>query len=100
MYKIAAIGDFEETAYFGAIGAKTFFPKSQKEAARLMKGLKEEEYAIIFVSDKYFVAAPRNDKTILPAVVPIPDKSGESAGDRQMSEYIKRAVGSDMNFDK
>lgn len=100
MYRIAAVGDFEDTAYFGAIGAKAFFPKSQKEAARLMKGLMQEEYAIIFVSDKYFAAAPRNDKAILPAIVPIPDKSGESTGDKQMSEYIKRAVGSDIDFDK
>lgn len=96
MYKIAAVGDFEETAYFGIIGAETFFPKSQKDAKRIIKELTNENYAIIFVSDRYLREID-NTKACLPAIVSLPDKSGENAGRAALGEYIKRAAGSDIN---
>lgn len=96
MYKIAAVGDFDETAYFGVIGAETFFPKSQKDAKRILEELLLESYAIIFVSDCY-AAGLDNGKSTLPAIVALPDKSGENAGKKALGEYIKRAAGSDIN---
>ena len=96
MYKIAAIGDFDETSYFGVIGAETFFPKSQKDAKRIINRLTNDNYAIIFVSDRYLQEID-NTKTALPAIVALPDKSGKNAGKKALGEYIKRAAGSDIN---
>lgn len=96
MYKIAAVGDFDETAYFGVIGAETFFPKSRKDAKGILERLMKENYAIIFVSDRYLMGID-NTKAALPAIVALPDKSGENTGEKALREYIKRAAGSDIN---
>ena len=96
MYKIAAVGDFEEIAHFGIIGAETFFPKTKKDAARIIERLFKEEYAVIFVSDEY-AADIENASTPLPAIVPLPGNSGDNVGEKLLRGYIKRAAGSDID---
>ncbi len=94
MYKFAAIGDFENTAYFGAIGAETFFPESKEEAQAIIKRLSQSGYAVIFVNEKYYEDSYQSAD--LTAVIPLPSGEGSSS---RISTYVKRAVGSDMNFD-
>lgn len=97
MYKIAAIGDFESIAYFGAIGVDTFFPDSKKEADKLIKKLAKNEYAVIFVAEKYYGNVCFENE-FLPAVVPL--VSGEeNFGSERLSKFVRRAIGSDMIFD-
>ena len=97
MYKVAAVGDFERIAYFGAIGMETFFTDSKREAGKLIKKLGKNGYAIIFVTEEFYEnGAYQND--FLPAVLPIGSGKSETGEDR-LSEYVKRAIGSDMIFD-
>ncbi len=95
MYKVAAIGDFESIAYFGAIGVETFFPASHKEADKLIKKLSLNGYAIILVTEKYY-GNIRFENELLPAVVPLPGKD-MSQKDR-LDAFVKRAIGTDMIF--
>lgn len=94
MYKFAAIGDFENTAYFGAIGAETFFPESKEDAQAIIKRLSQSGYAVIFVNEKYYEDSYGSD--VLTAVIPLPSGKGSNT---RISTYVKRAIGSDMNFD-
>lgn len=96
MYKFATVGDFEITAYFGAIGAETFFPKSQEDARTIIKRLIKGDYAVIFVSERYYENGFETD--FLPAVIPITSEKSDFAIER-ISAYVKRAIGQDMNFD-
>lgn len=96
MYRFAAVGDFENTAYFGAIGAETFYPQSAEEASGLIGRLAKGNYAVIFVSEKYYTSG--FDDFFLPAVIPLPEKGSSFAEDR-ISAYVKKAIGSDMIFD-
>lgn len=101
MYKIAAIGDFENTAYFGAIGAEVFCPTSQKDAARLVRRLKDGGHAVIFISEKYYSGelAEICRDSLIPALIPLP-LAAENAGAarKNLSELVKQAVGSDIIF--
>lgn len=71
MYKTAAIGDFEEIGHFALIGAETFFPKSEKDAEKIMERLYKEEYAAVFLSEKYAGCKKESEK-VLPAIMVIP----------------------------
>lgn len=73
MYKIAAVGDFYEVAHFAAIGAKTFFPKTEKDCRRILTELSNGEYAIIFVSGRYGHCIKKSEKA-LPAMVKIENR--------------------------
>ena len=95
MYKVAAVGDFESIAYFGAIGVETFFPASHEEADRLIKKLSENGYAIILVTEKYY-GNIRFENESLPAVVPLPEK--DISGNKRLDIFVKRAIGTDMMF--
>ena len=97
MYRIAVIGNFEDIAYFGAIGVETFFPKSRKEAEKLIKKLSKSGYAVIFVTEEYYPEGIFENE-FLPAVVPIGSGKLGIATDR-LGEYVSRAIGSDMIFD-
>ncbi len=101
MYKIAAIGDFENTAYFGAIGAEVFCPQSQKDAVRLVHRLKDGGHAVIFISEKYYtkeIAEVCRDD-IIPAVIPLPlAANSENKARKNLSSLVKQAVGSDIIF--
>ncbi len=97
MYKVAAVGRFESIAYFGAIGVETFFEDTASGSERLIKRLAKNGYAVIFVDEEYY-----NDKNFenesLPAVLPLPAAKNDRSEER-ISEYVKRAIGSDMIFE-
>lgn len=97
MYRIAVIGEFEDIAYFGTIGVETFFSNSRKEAEKLIKRLSKNGYAVIFVTEEYY-SAGIFESELLPAVVPL-DSGNSSIGADRLSEYVRRAIGSDMIFD-
>lgn len=73
MYKIAAVGDFYEVAHFAAIGAKTFFPKTESDCKRILEELSNGEYAIVFVSGRYD-GCIKNNENVLPAIVKIENR--------------------------
>ncbi len=99
MYKVAALGDFESTAYFGCIGAETFFVKSKAEAEETIKRLTASGYAVIFVSERYLGDFAQYENSMLPAVIPLPCIGSEaSVGVGLLKKYVKRAVGSDIIF--
>ena len=101
MYKIAAIGDFENTAYFGAMGAEVFCPASSKDALRLVRKLKDGGHSIIFISEKYYSReiADLCKDSLIPAVIPLPLASQSKGCARaNLSSLVKQAVGSDIIF--
>ncbi|MDD6214748.1 MAG: V-type ATP synthase subunit F [Firmicutes bacterium] len=104
MYKVGIIGDFENVAYFGAIGMETFSPKAPEDTSKIIERLAKNDFAVIFVSEKYYSAAEKAVQTYadatLPAIVPLPC-GGISQGiaREQMKQFVERAVGSDIIFD-
>lgn len=104
MYKVGIIGDFENVAYFGAIGMETFSPKAPEDTSKIIERLAKNDFAVIFVSEKYYGAAEKAVKkyaeTALPAIIPLPcGGSPQGIGRRQMKQFVERAVGSDVIFD-
>lgn len=97
MYKIAALGRFESVAYFGAIGVEVFFVTDIKGAEKLMKKLAKSGYAVILIDEEYYNEGIfEND--ILPAILPL-SFGKDTQNEERISEYIKRAIGSDMIFE-
>lgn len=97
MYKIAAIGDFESIAYFGAIGVETFFIDSGTSLEKLIKKLAKNGYAVIFVTEEYYVENLFENE-FLPAVILLRSGTEDTQNDR-LGEFVRRAIGSDMIFD-
>ena len=103
MYKVGAVGDFENTAYFGAIGAETFFPKSEDDAEKIIKKMCSGDFAVMYVSEKYYAAADRAAQSVkdklTPVIVPLPLGDSINTGRNVMSGFVKQAVGSDIIFE-
>lgn len=103
MYKVAVIGDRDSIYGFAAIGLDTFPVKEPQEAAKLIKELIEEKYAVIYITESLqYVLEPEIDKYVtekLPAIIPIPGVSGNTGiGMRNVKKSVERAVGSDIIF--
>ena len=101
MYKIAALGDSDSVSAFASIGVEVFCENDQREASRLLRRLAEEDYGVIFVTEKLAsLISPEIEKLsglTIPAVIPIPGVSGNTGlGMRNLSEYVEKAVGSDV----
>lgn len=99
MNKIAVVGSFTNTAYFGIMGAEVFFAENGEDAADIVKKL--IGYAAVFVDERYFepLAEECYAAADKPSVVPIAmsDKS-EKIGEKIMKEYVRNAAGADINF--
>lgn len=101
MYKIAAIGDFDSVSAFASIGVEVFTERRQKEAAKLLRSLAEDDYGVIFITEEVagLIAAEieKFSESVVPAIIPIPGVSGNTGiGMSNLSSYVERAVGSDI----
>lgn len=101
MYKIAAMGDKDSVFGFAAIGLDIFPVTDKSLAAKKLKELANNSYAVIFITealaselkeeiDKY------KDETT-PAIILIPGVSGNTGeGMSSVSRSVERAVGSQI----
>lgn len=102
MSKIAVIGDRDSVLGFMAVGFDVFEVSTPRQASRTVDKLADDGYAIIFITQSY--AEKIADKTeeyvssMLPAIIPIPDKSGSGLGEANLKRAVERAVGADIIF--
>ena len=103
MYKIGVIGDRESALGFMAVGFTVRIAESAEDAAHALKGLSEENCAVIFITEELAELIMEDiqsykDKT-LPSVVMIPSKSGSKGiGMMTIKKSVERAVGADILF--
>lgn len=101
MYKLAVLGDRESVMGFRTLGFETFSAEQRDEAAKLLKRLAAEEYAVIYITEQLAQTladeiAQYQDQPI-PAIILIPGKAGSlGIGMRGVHETVERAVGADI----
>lgn len=103
MFKIAVLGDHDSIYGFAALGLDTYPVEDSEEAAKLLKGLAERQYAVIYITEslqaKLETEIDRYVSEDLPAIIPIPGVSGNTGtGMRNVKKSVERAVGSDIIF--
>ena len=103
MYKVAVLGDYESIFGFAALGLDTYPVTLPEEGKRILKGLCENGYGIVYITealakdiedeiDKY------KDQTI-PAIIMIPGTYGNTGiGVTNVKKSVEQAVGSDILF--
>ena len=103
MYKIAVLGDYDSIYGFAALGLATFPVTEAEEAARLLKQLASDEYAVVYITEALAALIPEAvaafDDHIAPAVIPIPGIAGNTgSGMAMVKRSVEKAVGSDIIF--
>ena len=103
MYKIAVLGDRDSIYGFAALGIDTFPVRNAEDAAKTLRHLAEEKYAVIYVTEAIQAQIePEIDRykaVLIPAIIPIPGVSGNTGqGITNVKKNVERAVGSDIIF--
>lgn len=103
MYRVAVLGDRDSIYGFAAVGLEVFPAESGESAARTLRGLCEQDYAVIYVTES--IAAelgPELDRyreNLLPAIILIPGVRGNTGmGMNMVKRSVEQAVGSDIIF--
>lgn len=103
MYKIAVMGDRDSIYGFAALGLDVFPVTDSAEAARMLRGFAEGDYAVIYITEAWAETLEaelnRYRTTLLPAIIPIPGVSGNTGiGIKMVKKSVEQAVGSDIIF--
>ena len=103
MYKAAVLGDRDSIYGFAALGLDTYPVTEKEEAAKTLKSLAENEYAVIYITEslqaELEAEIDRYVTDYLPAIIPIPGVSGNTGrGMQNIKKSVERAVGSDIIF--
>ena len=102
-YKIGVIGDIESVIGFMAVGFTVVTVETAEEAAKELQRMAEENYAILFITERFAkeipdVIAAYKDSP-LPSVITIPGKEGATGyGLANIKKSVERAVGADILF--
>lgn len=105
MYKVGVIGDMDSIMGFLAIGIEIFPSYEAQEIKRTIIKLAEENYGIIYITEKASLLAgdiiERYKDSQLPAIIIIPG-IGQSLGIgmNNIRESSKRAIGADILFNE
>lgn len=105
MKKIGVIGSSDSVKGFAALGLSIFETNDAETAAKTVRKLAENDYAIIYITEVLFSEIEhevlRYEEQKTPAIIPIPGVSGNSGiGLKNVSRSVERAVGSDILADK
>jgi len=104
MLRIGVIGKREKISAFAAVGFDVFPAENADHAWEVLEDMVAKDYGVIFVTDDHYtkfgsdISLLKCDEMPTPAIVPIPAGQGESIGMAQLTRYIERAVGSDVEF--
>ena len=102
--KIAVIGERESIKGFAAIGFEIIECESKEKANHILRNTVEADvYSIIYMTEEMFLACEKERKKYeekpLPAIIPIPGLRGSTGlGRQRLSDFVERAVGSDIIF--
>ena len=102
-YKIGVIGDSESVVGFMAVGFSVFTVETAEEAAKELARLASEDYAILFITERFAKEIPdaiaAYKDSPLPSVITIPGKEGATGyGLANIKKSVERAVGADILF--
>ena len=102
-YKIGVIGDSESVIGFMAVGFSVFTVETAEEAAKELTRMAEENYAILFITERFAKEIPdaiaAYKDSPLPSVITIPGKEGATGyGLANIKKSVERAVGADILF--
>lgn len=103
MYKVGVIGDKDSILGFLALGIDIFPAYEADDIKRLIHRLVEDEYAIIYITEKASLLAKetmaRYKDSKLPAIIVIPGIGGSMGlGMNEVRESAMRAIGVDILF--
>lgn len=103
MYKIAVMGDRDSIYGFAALGLEPFPFSDSVEAARKLRQLAENGYAVVYITEALAVQLEaeidRYRTAGLPAIILIPGVSGNTGqGIMAVKKSVEQAVGSDIIF--
>ena len=103
MYKIAVMGDRDSIYGFASVGLDIYPVDEYAAAARQLRHLVENDYAVIYMTEKLYEQMEKERTAYgeqpLPALIPIPGVSGNTGlGIAQVKKSVERAVGSDIIF--
>lgn len=101
MYKVAVMGDRDSVYGFAALGLEIFPAEGAKEAARLLKKLSAQQYAVIYITEQLAALIPEElakfAEQPLPAIIPIPGIYGNTGmGMQAVNDSVIKAVGSNI----
>ena len=107
MYKIAVMGDRDSIYGFAALGLDTYPVTDPIEAARKLRGLAEQEYAVVYITEALAetleAEIDRYREQMLPAIILIPGASGNTgkgvAAVKKSVDVYKRQTLHILNID-
>ena len=105
MYRIAGVGDRDSIYGFAALALETFPAESSEEAAKRLRLLADQDYAVIYLTEtlasELEEELERYRETLLPAVILIPGVRGNTGtGIQMVKKSVEQAVGSDIIFNE
>ena len=102
MSKIGVIGKQEKISAFASVGFDIRHAENAEMAGQLLNQMASEGYGVIFLAEDYMEQLSEEcgkyTELPTPAIIPIPTGQGDSFGMAQLTRYIERAVGSDIEF--
>ena len=78
-----------------------YFADEKQEAEKLLKRIANDNYAVIYITEKLASMIPQEiekyTEAVTPAIIPIPGVSGNTGeGMNNVSRFVEKAVGSDI----
>lgn len=103
MYKVAVLGDYESIFGFAALGLDTYPVTLPEEAKRILHGLCENGYGVIYITEVLAESIKdeidKYNNTPVPAIIMIPGTCGNTGiGVTNVKKSVEQAVGSDILF--
>lgn len=101
MYKIAALGDKDSVFAFASIGFDVFALNEAKAAAKQLRSLAENGYAVIYITEA-LASQIKNEidkysEAVTPSIILIPGVKGNTGdGMNNLKRFVEQAVGSDI----
>lgn len=99
--KMAAVGSYDTVLPFQAVGIRPFVAETNEEVAAVVSRLTRENYGVIFVEERQFVAQASLIDSLVQeyasSIIPIPGIRGPiGVGLSAVRNSVERAVGMDI----
>lgn len=103
MYKVAVVGDKESILGFSSIGIDAYPAYNEKDVEDILPKLINDNYAIIYVTEKIYIDFEENIKKISKdknvAITTIPSlNENKEVGAERIKEMVKNAIGMEIKL--